>query len=52
MARVGFEETSYQTSEQTGTVKICAVVFEPKINCPIEFDFNIACETSDISAGT
>lgn len=51
MARVGFEETFYQADETSGTVEICVVVFEPVINCPIEFDFNVTFETRDGTAG-
>ena len=52
MARVGFEETLYQVNETSGIVEICAVVFEPVIDCPIEFDFNVTFETRDDTAGT
>ena len=51
VARVGFEETVYQTDETSGTVEICVVVFEPNISCPIEFDFNVTFETRDGTAG-
>ena len=51
-ARIGFEERFYQVNETSGTVELCAVVFEPDVDCPIEFAFNVTFETSDISAGT
>ena len=38
-------------SETAGFVEICAVVFEPTITCPIEFDFNVSLSTCDGSAG-
>ena len=52
MARVGFEETVYRTDETSGSVELCAVVYEPAIDCPIEFDFNVTFETMDGTAGT
>ena len=52
MARVGFEQTFYPVTDNIGTVEICAVVYEPAIDCPIEFDFNVTFETCDGSAGT
>ena len=32
-------------------MEICAVVFHPMINCPIEFDFSVSLSTCDGSAG-
>ena len=32
-------------------VELCAVVYEPDINCPIEFPFNISLSTADGTAG-
>ena len=32
-------------------MEICAIVFEPTITCPIEFDFNVSFSTYDGSAG-
>ena len=35
-----------------GVVEICARVFEPNINCPIDFAFNLIFDTIDGSAGS
>ena len=51
-ATVGFEETFYQVNESTGTVEICAVVYEPNITCPIQMDFNVTFETGNETEGT
>jgi len=51
-ARVGFEQTFYQVNESVGTVELCAIVYEPTIDCPIEFAFNVSFNTSDGTAGT
>ena len=42
--------TFYQVNETDGFVEICAVVFEPDIVCPVEFDFNVSLQTCDDSA--
>ena len=52
MARVGFEETFYRANEGGGTVEICAIVYEPNIECPIEMKFNVTFETRAETAGT
>ena len=52
VARVGLNQTFYSVGESAGVVQICAVVFEPSIDCPIEFDFDVRLETSDGSAGS
>ena len=51
-ARVGFNYKSYKVDEAIGTVEICAVVHEPDIDCPIEFEFSVTLETRDSTAGT
>jgi len=51
-ATVGFEETVYEANEASGMVEICAVVYEPNVDCPVEFDFNVTFQTRDGSAGT
>ena len=43
--------TFYQVDEDAGFVEICAVVFEPTITCPIEFDFTVSLSPLDGSAG-
>ena len=42
--------TFYQVDEADGFVEICAMVFEPDIVCPIEFEFNVSLQTCDGSA--
>ena len=51
VATVGFEETIYQVNESTGTVEVCAVVYEPYIDCPIQIDFNVTFNTENETAG-
>ena len=51
MAIVGFQRTIYSVNEGDGAVEICAVVVEPDIDCPIQFDFDVIFETSDGTAG-
>ena len=51
-ASVGFEKAHYSVNEASGMVEICAVVNEPNVDCPIEFDFNMTFQTRDGSAGT
>ena len=51
-ATVGFEKTFYQVNESSGTVEICAVVYEPDIDCPIQIDFNVTFETGNETKGT
>ena len=50
-ATVGFENTFYQVNEAAGTVEICAVVYEPDIDCPIQIDFNVTFKTEVETAG-
>ena len=50
-ARVGFDQKSYKVDEAIGMVEICAVVHEPDIDCPIEFEFSVTLETRDSTAG-
>ena len=51
VAVVGLERTFYQVSENVGVVEVCAVVYSPVIECPIQFSFNLQLTTSDGSAG-
>ena len=51
MAVVGLEQTFFSVSENVGVVELCARVFEPDIDCPIEFPFNVSLSTSDDTAG-
>ena len=48
---VGLEKTFYSVSEDVGVVEVCAIVYSPTINCPIEFSFDVNISTSDGSAG-
>ena len=50
-AVVGLERTIYQVSEDDGVVEVCAVVYSPVIECPIQFSFNLELTTIDGSAG-
>ena len=43
--------TNYTVDEDNGVVIICASVFEPNIDCPIQFSFDISFNTSDETAG-
>ena len=45
MAVVGLEETLYHVTEGVGVVEVCATVYEPIIDCPIAFPFNISIST-------
>ena len=51
MAIVGLEKTFYKVSEDVGVVKVCAIVYSPTINCPIEFPFNVSFSTRNSDAG-
>ena len=46
---VGLE--SFTVSEDVGVVELCARVFEPDIDCPIEFPFNVVLFSTDRTAG-
>ena len=51
VAVVGLEQTFFRVSENVGMVELCARVFEPDIQCPIEFPFSVSLSTSDGTAG-
>ena len=51
VARVGIDPTFIRVDETVGFVEICAVVFEPVITCPIDFDFSVSLSTCDGTAG-
>ena len=44
-AVVGLEQTLYCVREDVGTLEMCAVVYSPKINCPIQLSFNVTPST-------
>ena len=48
---MGLERTIFTVSEDVGVVELCARVFEPAIDCPIEFPFDIVLSTTDRTAG-
>ena len=48
---VGLERTIFTVSEDVDTVELCARVFEPDIECPIEFPFDVVLSTADRTAG-
>ena len=48
---MGLERTIFTVSEDLGVVELCARVYEPTIDCPIEFPFNTAISTADGTAG-
>ena len=49
---VDLERTYYQVLEDVGEVEVCAIVYSPKIDCPIAFPFDVNVTTNDSSAGT
>ena len=46
VAVVGLEETLYHVTEGVGVVEVCAIVYNPVIDCPVAFPFNISLSTS------
>ena len=50
-AVVGLERTNFTVFEDVGAVELCARVFEPDTNCPIEFPFDVILSTADRTAG-
>ena len=51
VARVGLERTFFSVSEDGDVVELCARVYEPDIECPIAFPFDVRLSTSDNTAG-
>ena len=51
VAVVGLERTFYNVSEDVGLVEVCAIVYSPTIDCPINFPFDVSLSTSDNTAG-
>ena len=51
MAVVGVERTFFQVSENVGVVEVCAIVYSPVIECPIQFPFDVRLTLFDGSAG-
>ena len=50
-AVVGLEDTFYRVSEGVGFVEVCAIVYHPVFECPIDFSFDVDFSASDGSAG-
>ena len=50
-AKVGLEQTFFREVEDVGAIEVCAVVFEPDLECPIKFPFDVQLYTTDRSAG-
>ena len=50
-AIVGLNRTFYQVSEDAGVIEVCAIVYSPKVDCPIEFLFDINLIITNGSAG-
>ena len=48
---MGLERTIFTVSEDVGVVELCARVFEPDIDCPIEFPFSVILSTADRTEG-
>ena len=48
---MGLERTLYSVAEDVGVVEVCAIVYSPTIDCPIEFPFNVSLSITDGSAG-
>ena len=48
---VGFEQTFFREMEDVCVIEMCAVVFEPNIDCPIKFPFQVELYTTEGSAG-
>ena len=51
MPVIGFENTTYQVSEDEGVVELCVVVYSPVIECPIDFGLIFNLHIEDGSAG-
>ena len=51
MAVVGLEMTSYTIAEHHQLLEVCARVFDPDLECPISFPFDMFFTTVDGSAG-
>ncbi|CAI8050963.1 Extracellular matrix protein 3, partial [Geodia barretti] len=50
VAILGLEQTLFNVNENVGRVEVCAAVFSPDINCPVEFPFEVKLHTSDGTA--
>ena len=50
-AVVGLERTFFTVSEDVGVLELCARIFEPAIECPIEFPVDVILSTTHRTAG-
>ena len=50
-AVVGLERTIHSVSEYVGVLELCAIVYSPSVDCPIEFPFDVSLSTSENTAG-
>ena len=52
-AMVGLEQTFFREMEDVGVIGRCVIVFEPDLECPIKFTFDVKLYNTDIdgSAG-
>ena len=48
---MGLEKTFYNVTEDVGVVEVCAIVYSPTIDCPINFTFAVRLSARDGSAG-
>ena len=48
---MGLEQTIYRVTEDVNVVELCVIVYEPIIDCPIEFSFEVKLSTIDKTAG-
>ena len=48
---IGLERTIFLEFENVVVVELCARVFEPDIDCPIEFPFEVILSTVNRNAG-
>ena len=51
VVRIGFEETSYTVSEETGFQEVCVHVFAPTDDQPLDAEITAAIETVAGTAG-
>ena len=49
--RVGLEQTFFREMENVGVIELCVIVFEPDLECPIKFPFQVQLYTIERSAG-
>ena len=50
VAVVGLDRTKYMVTETVGLIEVCAIVYDPLIECPIAFPFEVTLSTIDDTA--